>query len=223
MSPNTPTQYLDKVTRLLTGTRALGSAMSSRSGYLPYSVELDFRTTDISAAQAVVEWAKEQAPYAEIRLVNPVAAAGNVTVFAHIELAALARYLAGQSFLHTIGQTWETASGAVPDLVRKAIDQTVGAGSDWQSLLDALGLEKNRLGVLTQTLAADALAGPLAAIVQEAARDTVAPTAQWMAFQDALRSRKHILDAVIQTFDSGEYLLPARSATIGRRAKGQTP
>jgi hypothetical protein len=219
MPSNTPTLYLEKLTRLLTGTRALGSARTTRPGYLPYSTELDFQTTDVAAAQAVVDWAKEQAPYAEIRIINPVPASGNLTVFAHIELTALARYLAGQAFLHNIGQTWDTAAGAVPSAIRRAIEQTVGAGGEWKSLLDCLGLEKSHLGVLIQTLDASAQAGPLPAIIQEAASNTVGPLPQWPAFLNALHDRMHLLAAVITTFDTGEYLPPVRSAKTAKKPK----
>lgn len=138
MATDTPTLYLNRAVRLLTGTRGLGGPERVREGYTPYSYELDFSTVDENTARNRIAWALDQAPYAQIELVPASAASGLLTVFVRVELRTLAMYLAERSLMQETGQTWQTASGPLPDLARQAIERTVGAGEDWQALLDEM-------------------------------------------------------------------------------------
>jgi hypothetical protein len=147
MPGSTPELFLATVVRLLVGTRAMGSASRQRPGFQPYSVELDFRNVDSAAAQQVIAWAREQAPYADIQLASP-AGVTPVTIYVQVVLGRLAQYLAGQVILHTTGQTWETASPALRQLVQQSIDDTVNAGGQWSSLVARLQADAKLVGLV---------------------------------------------------------------------------
>jgi hypothetical protein len=147
MVANAPELYLAKLVRLLVGTRSIGRATRQRAGFQPYSVELDYRNADSAAAQQVIAWAREQAPYADIQLASPPGAKP-VTIYAQVVLVRLAQYLAGQVILHATGQTWETASPALRHLVQQAIDDTIGASGDWSSFLARLQADSNLVGLI---------------------------------------------------------------------------
>jgi hypothetical protein len=147
MAANTPELYLAKVVTLLVRTRAMGPAVRQRAGFQPYSVELDFRNVSSEAAQQTIAWAREQAPYADIQLATP-AGATPVTIYAQVMLVRLAQYLAGQVMLHATGQTWETTSAPLRQLVQQAIDDTIGAGGDWSELVARLQATGNLVNLI---------------------------------------------------------------------------
>jgi hypothetical protein len=147
MAASTPDLYLGTVVRLLVGTRSLGPAARQRPGFQPYSVELDYRNVDSSAAQQVIAWAREQAPYADIQLASPIGATP-VTIYAQVMPVPLAQYLAGQVILHATGQTWETASAPLRQLVQQAIDDTIGAGGDWGSFVARMHATANLMDLI---------------------------------------------------------------------------
>jgi hypothetical protein len=152
MASDTPMLYLSKVVRLLTSVRGVGRAERVREGYAPYSYDLEFRDIDEQTALGKIAWTLDQAPYAEIALVPGSAAAGLLTIFVRVDLHKLALYLAERSLMQETGQTWQTASGPLPELVRQAIDGTVGAGQPWQALLDEMTRQTKTLRAIRRSL-----------------------------------------------------------------------
>ncbi len=149
-----PSIYLQKLVRLITGTRAMGRAVRTRDGYLPYSAELDFATQDIEATRSVIEWVKEQAPYGDVQLVEASAGAGLLTIFARVDVPQLARYLAGRALLSATGELWEPAKQPLAAFVEKVIEQTVGAGGSWPDLSARLAADMVTLAVIQRTIEA---------------------------------------------------------------------
>ncbi len=207
MATDTPALYLDKVVSLLTGTRALGPAARMRDGKGPYSVELDFRLTQPADVQRIIAWALDQAPYAHIETVGATKTPGTVTVFARVGLPDLARFLIGQTLLHTNGQTWETATGAVADMLRSAVADTVDRGDDWAGLLNGLRIEQATHGALLLMLKGS-IHPPIAALVKEAIRQ--ADLGEGHArLTEELQKQAHVLGAVLRALETGDYLPPA--------------
>ena len=152
MATDAPMLYLSRIVRLLTSGRGVGRAERVRDGYAPYSSELDFRDVDEATARSRIAWAQDQAPYADIELAPDSAAAGLLTIFVRVDLRKLALYLAERALMQETGQTWETASGPAPQLVRQAIESTVGAGQPWQAALDELARQIGTLRALRRAL-----------------------------------------------------------------------
>jgi hypothetical protein len=152
MASDTPALYLAKVVKLLTGRRGMGRAERVREGYAPYSYDLDFRGADEATALGKIAWARDQAPYAQIELVPDSAATGMLTIFAGVDVQKLALYLAERSLMQETGQTWETATGQLPLLVKQAIAGTVGDGKDWPALLADLQRQSGTLEAIRHAL-----------------------------------------------------------------------
>jgi len=198
--------YLEKVVGLLTAARALGPAAHIRDGFAPLSKELDFLTTDMATVNAVVSRARDQAPYANIQVVPDSGRGGVVTVFVQTDLLKLANFLTEHVLMQGIGRTWATASGALPTLIRRSIDETVGAGEAWDSLINRLHAQSASLIEYLQALESGQ-PGPVAAVVREAAQETVGQEASWSAFVHRLRSQVDMLGLIIRAVETGQYLL----------------
>jgi hypothetical protein len=174
--PDTPELFLQRAITLLTGTRGLGNADRVREGNEPYSSELDFRGVDEATAQGKIAWASDQAPWAQFEIVPAPTATGTLTVFVAVELQKLASYLVERVLQEEKNQTWQTATGALPELARKDIDETVGGGETWQSLVSRLKLNEAALDVFWSTLMAD------------------------------LQAQQSMLHKIVQAVETGEYL-----------------
>ena len=53
-----------------------------------------------------------------------------------------------QVILHATGQTWDTASPSLRQLVQQAIDDTIGAGGDWSSFVARLQADATLVGLI---------------------------------------------------------------------------
>ncbi len=204
--PDTPGLYLDNTIRLLTSTRGLGSADRVREGYKPYSTEMDFHGIDEATAQGKIAWASDQAPWAQFEIVPASTATGGLTIFLAVDLQKLALYLVERVLLQEKGQTWQTATGALPNLAHKAIDETVGAGGAWQSLVSRLKLNEAALAGFLRTIEADGLAGPVVAVIQETISQTVGATPGWSSFVADLQGQESVLHKIVQAIETGAYL-----------------
>jgi hypothetical protein len=207
-SKNTPALYLGSLVSLLTSTRALGPAIRTREGMDPYSVELDFGVTDPASVQATLAWAREQAPYADVEMASPIQPGVPVSVFARIDLVRLADYLVQRVLLQENAETGQTATGALPKLARKAIDETVGAGGAWASLINRLRLDQSNALAFLRLIESDVMSGPVAAVIQEGISQTVGSDPAWPAFLDGLRSQAALLERITRAVETGEYLKP---------------
>jgi hypothetical protein len=208
MAVDVPNAYLERIIKLLTGARGLGSAVQIREGFQPYSREIDFRTTDVGQAQGVVTWASNQAPYADVQLV-PQSTTG-VTVYAHVVPDRLAHYLAERAYLQVTGQSFLTAPGALPTLVERVVAETIAVNGSWASIVSRLHVEQATLTLFLRLLEADAQAGGIAAVIQEAiaalglgdCRDRLV---------ERLQAMLGALQRMTLAVETGEYLEPTRS------------
>ncbi len=204
--PDTPGLYLNNTVNLLTSTRGLGSADRIREGYKPYSTELDFHGIDEATAQAKIAWASDQAPWAQFEIVPASTVTGGLTIFLAVDVQKLALYLVERVLLQEKGQTWQTATGALPDLARNSISETVGARGAWQSLVSRLKLDDAALTNFLCTIEADSMAGPVVAVIQETISQTVGPTPGWSSLVADLQGQESVLHKIVQAIETGEYL-----------------
>ncbi len=151
MSLDIPTSRLNDLVTLLTGTRALGPATRTRDGSVPYSRELDFRTSDLRAVRQVIAWARDQAPYADIELAS-VPGAGLTTLFVRVDQPRLAAFLAGQAYLAATGELWDPKNDPLAALVQHLIDVTVNSGESWAELQDELTAVGQSHGMIEQAI-----------------------------------------------------------------------
>jgi len=205
MLSDTPNLYRSRVAGLLTGARGVGRADRVRDGYTAYSIELGFRDVDEATAKAKIAWALDQAPYAEIQLLPESTTTGLLTVFARVDLLKLALFLSEHVLLQATGQTWASATGAAPALIKKAINETVGTGAAWASLVGRLRYELASLAHFLRTVEADALAGPLPSLVVEAVQQSGLSDG-WATFVDKLRQQERLLGTTARAIETGEYL-----------------
>ena len=205
MATDVPMQYLQKAVNVLVGTRGLGHAARMREGYLPYSNELDFRAVDEATGIAKVTWASEQAPYAEMQVVPGSAATGTLIVFVHVAPPALALYIAEHALLQATGQTWATATGALPALVKRSIMQTVDAGAPWAALLTRLHAAQGTLYSTISLIEGDATVAAGAEVVNESIQQIV-PADLQTRLLDSLRTQIGVLDHLIRALETGDYL-----------------
>ena len=205
MATDVPMQYLQKAINVMVSTRGLGSAARTREGYLPYSTELDFRGVDEATGNGKVAWASDQAPYAEIRVVPGSAATGTLTVFIHVAPSRLALFIVEHALLLAQGQTWATATGRLPALIKRSIEQILGAGMPWATLLTRLHAAQGTLYSAISLLEGDATVAAGGDVVIEAVQQVV-PAAVQTLLIDRLRAQIAALDLVIRALETGDYL-----------------
>jgi hypothetical protein len=208
MATDVPMQYLQKAVNVMVGTRGLGSAARTREGYLPYSTELDFRGVDEATGNSKVAWASDQAPYAEIRVVPGSAATGTLTVFIHVAQSRLALYIVEHALLLALGQTWATATGRLPALIKRLILQTVDSGASWATLLTRLHAAQGTLYSTISLIEGDISVAAGGEVVSEAVQQVVPEDVQALLI-DRLRAQIVALDLVIKALESGDYLAGA--------------
>jgi hypothetical protein len=206
MTKDTPTRKLQEVINLLVGTRGLGRAARIRLGYEPYASELDFRNVDEATGVAKVAWASEQAPYADMHVLPGSAATGTLTVYVHVDTTRLALYLTEHVLIQATGQTWATATGALPALAKRIINET--AGAPWTTLLTRMQAAQASLYGTISLLEGDASQSPAAGVLIECLQQAVTAEAQ-VALLTGLRGQANILTLIGKALETGEYLAGA--------------
>ena len=206
MATNAPNLYLDKVIKLLTSTRGLGRATRIREGGEAYSTELDFQHVDEATATSKLAWASTQAPYAEMNLIPATTTTRVLTVFVRVDPTRLALYLAEQVWRESTGQTWETATGALPAFIKQAINET--AGASWERMLNRLHVGMATLCAALNIIAGDADIVLAAEVVHEAIEATVVSEEQ-AQLAAALRKQVELLHRMIIILETSDSLTNA--------------
>lgn len=153
-----PAVRLNDLVALLTGMRGLGAATRTRQGSAPYSMELDFKTTDLRAVRHAIAWAGDQAPYADVALVSE--GPGLVTILARVDPPRLAAYLAGRALLQATGELWDPKNDPLAALVQQVIDSTAGSGESWDDMLNHMQAVVDSLNLVGKTLVRGTLPPP---------------------------------------------------------------
>jgi hypothetical protein len=127
----------------------------------------------------------------------------------HVDPNILALYLAEHALLQATGQTWETATGSLPALLKRTISETVGAGAAWTTLVTRLQAAPAMLYAALSLLDGDASVGAAAGILSEAI-DVAVPADAQAALRDTLRAHISTLALVLHALETGDYLIAGK-------------